>query len=210
MIDITILRKEHRMEFHKKLQELRARKGLTQEEIAAALFVSRTAVSKWESGRGYPNVDSLRAIAKFYDITLDELLSSDQLLSIAEADNKQRGNHFCDLVLGLLDTCALLLLFLPFFVTKAGVAASLFTLTEVQVYMKVLYLVTVFTTGTLGILTLALQNTRATLWLKFKHSLSLFLGSSATLLFIISSQVYSAAFLFVFFIIKTAMLIKIR
>ena len=40
------------MEFHEKLQALRRQRGLTQEELAAELFVSRTAISKWESGRG--------------------------------------------------------------------------------------------------------------------------------------------------------------
>lgn len=54
------------MEFGKKLQELRKQKGLTQEELAGALYVSRTAVSKWESGRGYPNIESLKAMAKFF------------------------------------------------------------------------------------------------------------------------------------------------
>lgn len=54
------------MEFNEKLQELRKKKGLTQEELAEALFVSRTAVSKWESGRGYPNIDSLKAVARFF------------------------------------------------------------------------------------------------------------------------------------------------
>ena len=72
------------MELNEKLQELRKKKGLTQEELAEALFVSRTAVSKWESARGYPNIESLKAIAKFFGVTIDELLSGDELLSIAE------------------------------------------------------------------------------------------------------------------------------
>lgn len=53
------------MEFHEKLQELRKQRGMTQEELATALYVSRTAVSKWESGRGYPSIDSLKAISGF-------------------------------------------------------------------------------------------------------------------------------------------------
>ena len=64
------------MEFNEKLQELRKNKGLTQEELAEALYVSRTAISKWESGRGYPNIDSLKEISKFFSVTIDELLMS--------------------------------------------------------------------------------------------------------------------------------------
>ena len=51
------------MEFHEKLQELRKSRGLTQEELAEALFVSRTATSKWESGRGYPSIDTLKEVS---------------------------------------------------------------------------------------------------------------------------------------------------
>ena len=68
------------VEFHEKIQELRKKKGLTQEELAEALFVSRTAVSKWESGRGYPNIDSLKEISMFFSVSIDELLSSEKLL----------------------------------------------------------------------------------------------------------------------------------
>ena len=83
-----------RMEFHEKLQALRKKRGLTQEELAAALFVSRTAVSKWESGRGYPSIDSLKAIARFYSVTIDELLSGEEVLNLAQEDRQQERNHF--------------------------------------------------------------------------------------------------------------------
>ena len=46
----------------------------TDEKLAEKLFVSRTAISKWESGRGYPSIDSLKAIAKYFHITIDELI----------------------------------------------------------------------------------------------------------------------------------------
>jgi transcriptional regulator with XRE-family HTH domain len=84
------------MEFNQKLQELRKQKGLTQEELAASLYVSRTAVSKWESGRGYPNIDSLMAIAKFFSITVDDLLSSGEALTIAKEDHKRREKQLRD------------------------------------------------------------------------------------------------------------------
>ena len=56
-----MIRGDH-LEFHEKLQELRKSRNLTQEELAEELYVSRTAISKWESGRGYPSIDSLKAI----------------------------------------------------------------------------------------------------------------------------------------------------
>ena len=74
------------MEFCEKLQELRKKRGLTQEELAEQLYVSRTAISKWESGRGYPSIDSLKAIAKYFSVSVDDLLSGDTVLAIAEED----------------------------------------------------------------------------------------------------------------------------
>lgn len=86
------------MEFNEKLQELRKQKGLTQEELSELLYVSRTAISKWESGRGYPNIDSLKAIAQFFSVSLDNLLSGDAILTIAEEENKEKENHSRNLV----------------------------------------------------------------------------------------------------------------
>ena len=56
------------MVLNEKLQVLRKQRGLTQEELAKALFVSRTAVSKWESGRGCPSIDSLKALADSHPV----------------------------------------------------------------------------------------------------------------------------------------------
>ena len=62
------------MEFSEKLQTLRKRKGLTQEELAQALFVSRTAISKWESAQCCPDIQLLPDLAKIFDVSIDELV----------------------------------------------------------------------------------------------------------------------------------------
>lgn len=199
------------MEFNEKLQELRKKKGLTQEELAESLYVSRTAVSKWESGRGYPNIDSLKAIAKYFSITIDELLSGDELLIIAEEDTKQKEKHLCDLVFGLLDCSAAMLFFLPFFGQKVnGVIreVSLLTLTEIAIYVKIGYWIVVTGIVVSGALALMLQNCQRTFWVRNKRKLSFVLNAVGTILFVISLQPYAATFLLILFSIKVLMLTK--
>lgn len=199
------------MEFNEKLQELRKQKGLTQEELAEALFVSRTAVSKWESGRGMPSIESLKAISKFFAVTLDDLLSSDELLVIAEDDHKQKEMHIRDMIYGLLDCSMALLFLLPFFGQKVNGAiqeVSLLALTEIQLYLKVLYLVVVIGMIALGVFTLALRNCNCAFWVQNKVKISLLLNATGVFFFIISQQPYAAAFTFAFLMIKAFMLIK--
>ena len=199
------------MEFNEKIQELRKQKGLTQEELAEKLYVSRTAISKWESGRGYPNIESLKAIAKFFSVTVDELLSSGEILTIAEEDNKRKEKCFRDLIYGLLDLCIAMLLFLPFFSEKADGAiqsVSLITLRGVQPYLKIAYLAALIAMIVMGILTLALQNCQVMAWVKSKTTVSLTLGAILVLIFMISSQPYAAVFAFALLAIKVSILIK--
>ena len=103
------------MEFHEKLQALRKQKGITQEELAQNLFVSRTAVSRWESGRGYPSIDSLKAMAQFFSVTLDELLSGQEMLHAAQKDLHQQKKDFRTGIFGLLDMGTAALFALPLF-----------------------------------------------------------------------------------------------
>ena len=198
------------MEFNEKLQELRKHKGLTQEELAELLFVSRTAVSKWESGRGYPNIDSLKAIARFFGVTIDELLSGDELLTIAEKDTEQKENHIRDLVFGLLDISVAVFFFLPLFGQKVnGIIqeVSLLSLTGIASYLRIAYFVVAIGIAVFGILTLALQKCQQLFWVRNKNRISLILNAVGVTLFIISTQPYAAILLFVFLVIKGLMLI---
>lgn len=62
------------MEFHDKLYQLRKQKGLSQEELANRLNVSRQTVSKWELGDSTPDMEKLAAISNQFAISLDELV----------------------------------------------------------------------------------------------------------------------------------------
>ena len=62
------------IELANRLAELRKQKGLSQEELADRLGVSRQAISKWERGEASPDTDNLIELAKIYDISLDELV----------------------------------------------------------------------------------------------------------------------------------------
>ena len=199
------------MEFNEKLQELRKQKNLTQEELAQSLYVSRTAISKWESGRGLPNIDSLKAISKFFAISLDDLLSGDDLLEIAETDIKERDGRNRETVFGLLDMGMILLAILPLFgqqVEGGVVPVTLMYLTGVPKYLPFAYFAVIFVTVLLGVAGFPLSNRRWKWWNAVQCVLSLGLSIAAVLLFILSRQVYAAVFCFIFFAIKAILFKK--
>lgn len=201
------------MELGEKLQELRKQKGLTQEELAEILYVSRTAVSKWESGRGIPNIESLKSISKYFSVSIDELLSGEEILAAADEDLKQKEKHLCDIVFGLLDCSMIMFLFLPFFGEKGGEIikeVSLLSLSGISEYIKSAYFIIVFGIILSGILILALQNCECNFWTKNKHFVSLILSAAGTVCFMMTLQPYAAFFCFVFLAIKAIMLIKRR
>lgn len=125
------------MEFHEKLQGLRKNRGLTQEELAKELYVSRTAISKWESGKGYPNIDSLKEISKFFSVTIDDLLSSEELIAAAKDENHSNLAKMIDLLIGCTDVMSILMILLPLYPQKAGStvnAVDLYAFTHTAVF----------------------------------------------------------------------------
>lgn len=200
------------MELSEKLVALRKKKGLTQEELASVLYVSRTAVSKWESGRGVPNIESLKAISKYFCVSIDELLSTDELLTIAQEDSKNRATKIRDLVFSLLDVSMILFLFFPLFGQKGdGVVSEVSLLSlDISLYIKIGYFALVLAIVIFGVFTLALQNNESELFVKYKNSLSVILSAVAVVLFMITLQPYASLLVFVFLVIKVLMLIKQR
>lgn len=199
------------MEFNEKLQELRKAKGMTQEELANELYVSRTAISKWESGKGYPNIDSLRAISKYFLVSLDDLLSSEEILDAAETELKTKVHKLKDIIFGTLDCTLIIFFFFPFFGQKRdGVIehVSLINFTECETYIKAPYMIGLLSIVLLGFLTLVLQNYNNRIWLQNKSKISLLLSVILTMFFIMSTEPYADAFTFLFLIIKSIMLIK--
>ena len=130
------------MEFHEKLQELRKSRELTQEELAQALYVSRTAVSKWESGRGYPSIDSLKEISAYFSVSIDDLLSGEKLIFLAKKENRSNIQNICDLLFSLTDLLSVLLILLPLYPETVDgyiYSVNLWMYDETAVYNRTIY-----------------------------------------------------------------------
>ena len=199
------------MEFNEKLQELRKSKGLTQEELAEKLYVSRTAVSKWESGRGYPNIDSLKEISMFFSVSIDELLSSEKLLFIAEKENKTNIKNICELLFGAVDLFYVLLIFLPLYPDTVNgfiYSVSLLNYTEISSFNKTIYWVMFLALLLIGAIKIMFIKIRKEKVNKAVTVVSVFLNILIVLLFATTREVYALILVFLFLIIKGLLIYK--
>lgn len=197
------------MEFNEKLQELRKNKGLTQEELAGKLFVSRTAVSKWESGRGYPSIDSLKELSRYFSVTIDELICPDEIITAAENEKQETINKYTALICGLLDILTLLLMFLPVFRGGEGsAAAQIFGLTEISQWMVTVYAAVIVITVLNGVCTVSVSCLDKPVWNRYCLITGVVLSVASVMLFIITRQPYAGAMCFTILIIKGILLIK--
>lgn len=199
------------MEFHKKLQELRKERGLTQEELAEALYVSRTAISKWESGRGYPSIDSLKDISGYFSVTIDELLSSDKLLSIAEKENKTNLQNICNILCGMIDVCSIMLIVLPLYPNMVNEYIYSVNLWAYAQATKLNYLLfwTLYTSLIiLGIIKLLLSKFRNEKYHPTITGISMILGIVLVLFLAVTREAYAVVVAFLLLLLKGILLLK--
>lgn len=199
------------MEFHEKLQQLRKQQNLTQEQMAEQLYVSRTAISKWETGKGYPNIESLKGISKLFSVSIDELLSSDELLDLAVSENRSNIGKLFSFMFGMIDLLMIAFLFLPLFGQFDGTMirmVSLFAYHSSTEAMRMVCFAVFLVLFVFGIAELVMQFLVSGKALRINKIISVFLHAMAILFFTAAREPYVTALLFMLFLIKMLLLLR--
>jgi len=199
------------MEFGEKVQKLRNQNKWTQEQLAEKLYVSRTAVSKWESGKGYPNIDLLKDIAKLFNKTIDELLSSEEILDIAKIENTANIKRTNNLVYGLLDIISVLFIFLPLYARRTEnfvYSVSLVSTNDISYMIKISCIIILSIISVIGLAENVLYFIDNKKIQRIINGLSLIVQTFSILFFAIARQVYLTAIVFILLIIKILIIAK--
>lgn len=199
------------LEFNEKIQQLRKQNNITQEQLAERLYVSRTAISKWESGKGYPNIDSLKSISKLFSVSIDELLSSEELITLARYENKTNINKIFSLIYAILDLLAISFIFLPLYGQPDGNyihAVNLLRYTDTTPIILISYWIIFIVIIILGITQLILGHLEKEQWRKLITKSSFIIEVIAICFFSATKEPYVTAFLFLLFVIKILVMIK--
>lgn len=199
------------MEFNEKLVQLRKSRNMTQDELSEALYVSRAAVSKWESGRGLPSIDSLKDIAKFFSVSIDELLSGEKLLSLAEKENSSNTRKICDIIFGVADLLSFVLFVLPLYPSTVDgyvYSVSLLSYTETSKINIAVYWVLFALLVLSGAVKLIFAKLKAEKCSKASAYVSLVISMVTVLFLALTREAYALVVLFLLLVIKVTAFIK--
>lgn len=199
------------LEFNEKLQQLRKQNNLTQEQLAERLYVSRTAISKWENGKGYPNIESLKCISKLFSVSIDELLSGEELISLAETENRSNLKKIYSFISGILDVMAIVFIFLPLYGKSDSTyiySVNLLSFTQTTRLNLVIYWAVFIAMIGLGIATLLFVRFERESWYNLTKKSSIALGVVAICFFAAAREPYVTTLLFLLFMIKIFVLMK--
>lgn len=95
------------MNLGKNIYNLRKNKGLTQEQLADKINVTRQTISNWELGETYPNPEQLKLLSKLLDISIDDLIENESILKISKKQNPQEQIKN-EIVLGIDIMCCVI------------------------------------------------------------------------------------------------------
>ena len=198
------------MELSEKIKKIRNDNKLTQEQFAEKMLVSRTAVSKWENGTCYPSIDSLKYMSKLFNISLDKLLSSEEILALADKENKKNISKYNNLLFSLLDFIRIFFVFIPLYSYKTNdfiYSVPLFNSNELSLTLKIIFLIIFIIFSILGIIELLLSFKENN---KVITKISLAIDSLVILFIVFAKQPYVIALMFILFIIKIIMITDVN
>lgn len=199
------------MEFCEKLRELRKIRGLTQEELAEILYVSRTAVSKWESGRGYPSIDSLKEISNYFSVTIDDLLSAEKLIFIAEKENQTNIDNICRMLFGFTDLFSVIFIVFPLYpknIDNYIFSVSLFEYTETSEFNLAVYWIMFILLILTGIFKLLLTHFRIGKLQKSLTACSVIINILAVIILALAGETYPVTVAFLLLLAKGFLFIR--
>ncbi|GAA0125239.1 hypothetical protein UT300019_11410 [Clostridium sp. CTA-19] len=199
------------MEFNEKLQRLRAQRNLTQEQLAKQLYVSRAAISKWESGKGYPNIESLKCISKLFSVSIDELLSGEELISLAETENSSNMQKVYNMIGAVLDLMAIMFIIFPLYgktIENYIYSVNLLSFTETTSINLAIYWSIFIALISIGIAKLIFIRLDKELLCIYITKCSVALSIAAICFFSMAKEPYVTTFLFLIFTIKIFVLLK--
>ncbi len=198
------------MELSKKIKQIRNDNKLTQEQFAEKMLVSRTAVSKRENETCYPSIDSLKYMSQTFNVSLDKLLSSEEILEIAKTENQSNISKYNSLLFCLLDVVRIIFVFLPLYSYKTNdfiYSVSLFNSNDLGSTLKIVFLLIYIIFLILGIIEL-IFNYKGNNGLINK--ISLFLDVISIFILLFTKQPYVIALMFIIFVIKIIMLANVN
>ena len=199
------------MEFNEKLQELRKSKGLTQEELSEHIFVSRTAISKWESGRGYPSIDSLKEISRYFSISIDELFSTENLIHLVENETKIHRQFISNFIFAISDLLSFLLIILPLYPKSINdyiYSVNLYHYTQISIFNRSIYWLLFIALILCGIFNLLMMYLKKKKYNSLIHQTSVITNIIVLICLVLAKEVYSSLLIILQLLIKGVSLLK--
>jgi hypothetical protein len=163
------------------------------------------------AGRGYPNIDSLKEISNYFSVTIDDLLSSEKLLSIAEKENKSNIQNLGELLFGMIDLFSLLLIILPLYPNTVDgyiYSVNLFAYDEITLWKRFIYWGMFLALMLIGVIKILLMKFQIKNSYKYLTDSSMVLHILLVLFLAMARETYAIAMAFILLVIKGILLLK--
>ena len=157
------------------------------------------------------SIDSLKEISRYFSVSIDELLSGDQLVLIAEKENKSNLNGLCDLLFGFTDLLSLMLIFLPLYSKPVDgyiYSVSLIEYVDNEIWIRMTYWGLFIALTIIGIVNILMVNFKFEKGKKVITFLSVGLSIITVLYLAIAREPYAVTVAFLLLLIKGGLLYK--